>query len=118
MNRRTPNVQQTLRSGDAGGRALVETVNRYQARVNRPEREMTFVRPVAWVAGVGLSVFLFGCSGSSPKGSDPPGGPPPGPPGGLPPQGNFDTESGPYAAGKKVLVANNCFRCHSVNGVR
>jgi cbb3-type cytochrome oxidase cytochrome c subunit len=33
-------------------------------------------------------------------------------------QGTFDTESGPFAAGKKVLVASGCFRCHTVNGVR
>ncbi len=27
-------------------------------------------------------------------------------------------ESGPFAAGKKVFVANGCFRCHAINGVR
>jgi mono/diheme cytochrome c family protein len=31
---------------------------------------------------------------------------------------DFDVESGPHAAGKKVVVANGCFRCHTINLVR
>jgi mono/diheme cytochrome c family protein len=27
-----------------------------------------------------------------------------------------DTESGPFAAGKKVFAANNCARCHTIGG--
>jgi mono/diheme cytochrome c family protein len=30
----------------------------------------------------------------------------------------FDAESGPFAAGKKVFVGNGCFKCHAINGVR
>jgi len=33
-------------------------------------------------------------------------------------QGQFDTESGPFAAGKKVFAASGCFRCHAIDGVR
>jgi Cytochrome c len=71
------------------------------------------------MAVLGLFSFIVGCHKTSPPTSSP--GPPPGPamasagPGG---QGEFDAESGPHAAGKKALVANGCFRCHMVNGVR
>ena len=30
----------------------------------------------------------------------------------------FDADSGPHAAGKKVMVASGCFRCHAVDGAR
>lgn len=30
----------------------------------------------------------------------------------------FDADSGPHAAGKKVMVTSGCFRCHAVDGAR
>ena len=79
-------------------------------------------------AGLGFIVFLIGCQ---PTGAPQPPGPaaaapgastgpqPSGPTAGAPtaPEG-FDADSGPNAAGKKVFVANGCFRCHAINGVR
>ena len=71
-----------------------------------------------WIAVLGSFSFIVGCHKSNSPSSPTP---PPGPamvsanPGG---EGDFDAESGPHAAGKKVLVANGCFRCHMVNGVR
>src|SRR5947209_2979922 len=73
------------------------------------------VRPIGWLACLALVGLVLGCSGQA----DPtPPARPAGAPGMQPAQGQFDTESGPHAAGKKVLVASNCFRCHTVNGVR
>ena len=34
------------------------------------------------------------------------------------PAKEFDATTPPHVAGKKALVANNCFRCHAVNGAR
>src|SRR3954465_3241240 len=88
-------------------------------------------RSMTWLTCLSLVGLLLGCGGtntpSSPKPSGgppvgptagPPSGPPAGPPGGPPGQGEFDTESGPHTAGKKVVVAAGCFRCHTINGVR
>ena len=76
---------------------------------------MPRARVLPLLAGLGL-LALFGCK----KNTDPtPITPPPGmvPP--MPmPVGQFDTESGPHAAGKKVFVASGCFRCHTINNVR
>lgn len=70
-------------------------------------------RAMTWLACLGVVGLLLGCNRpSTPTFS----GPPPGPPGVE--QGTFDSESGPFAAGKKVVVANGCFRCHSIDGVR
>jgi cytochrome c2 len=30
----------------------------------------------------------------------------------------FDADSGPHAAGKKVMVSSGCFRCHAVDGAK
>src|SRR5690348_3910293 len=30
----------------------------------------------------------------------------------------FDADSEPHAAGKKVMVASGCFRCHAVDGAK
>jgi cytochrome c553 len=79
-------------------------------------------RLLAWLTCLGLA-GLLGCERTVPP--SPAAGParPPAMPPGLvaeapAAQGEFDTESGPHAAGKKVLVANGCFRCHTINGVR
>jgi mono/diheme cytochrome c family protein len=40
-----------------------------------------------------------------------------GPPGTMGPPAGFDVESGPHAAGKKVFVANGCFRCHNIGSI-
>jgi mono/diheme cytochrome c family protein len=65
----------------------------------------------AWLSCLGLVGLLAGCHKT--------GAPSPSvPSGGATASGDFDTESGPFAAGKKLFVANNCFRCHAINGVR
>jgi cbb3-type cytochrome oxidase cytochrome c subunit len=63
---------------------------------------------------LGLVVLFLGCR---PTGEPAPAG---GQTGAAEPaaQQSFDVDSGPYTAGKKVMVANNCFRCHGINGVR
>jgi cbb3-type cytochrome oxidase cytochrome c subunit len=57
-----------------------------------------------------LASFLVGCNQA---GTPTPAGSP-----AAAAQREFDTESGPFAAGKKVVVAAGCFRCHSIDGVR
>ncbi|HEV3143589.1 MAG TPA: c-type cytochrome [Gemmataceae bacterium] len=62
----------------------------------------------------GLIAFGVGCNwSSSTTSSGPQGGPGPGS-NAVP----FDAESGPHAAGKKVLQNSGCFRCHTVDGAR
>ena len=75
-------------------------------------------RRLIWLAGLGLA-GLLGCQ---------PASTPPTPLDGrrsvrlsrpaTVSKEEFDVDSGPFAAGKKVFVANNCFRCHAINGVR
>jgi cytochrome c2 len=57
---------------------------------------------------MGLAAVLAGCNRTrTPTGAAPQ----------MPvAQAQFDTESGPFAAGKKVFAANGCLRCHAVNG--
>lgn len=82
-------------------------------------------------AGLGFIVFLIGCQPTSapqppgPAAGSPgasigprPSGPTAGVPGAPTAPAGFDVDSGPDAAGKKVFVANGCFRCHAINGVR
>src|SRR4051812_32198214 len=75
-------------------------------------------RSLLGLAAFGLAGLLLGCTRTPPAPPTPPPTPMPTPGtlGGT--VGEFDTESGPHAAGKKVLVANGCFRCHAINGVR
>src|ERR1700687_3364332 len=68
----------------------------------------SFRRSLIWLMA-GLAGFLLGCSRSAPS---------PARPAGPTAQAQFDVESGPFAAGKKVMVASGCFRCHSINGAR
>jgi mono/diheme cytochrome c family protein len=59
-----------------------------------------------------VTVLAVGCT--RPAGTTaalPPGGP-------ASPAAAFDTESEPFSAGKKALVAHGCFRCHAIDGVR
>jgi mono/diheme cytochrome c family protein len=71
---------------------------------------MELRRVRAWLICLSYVGLLAGCN----RTSDPtPAGPPPGPAA----QGEFDS-SGPFAAGKKAVVAGGCFRCHTINGVR
>jgi len=57
----------------------------------------------------GLALFLQGCGRSAIS---------PGRPAGSSANAQFDVESGPFAAGKKALVASGCFRCHTINTLR
>lgn len=76
----------------------------------------TLRRTAAWLACAGLAGLLLGCGDAGgPASPSGPAGAGPAPPDGQAP---FDVDSGPHAAGKKVLVAAGCFRCHTVNGVR
>ena len=60
---------------------------------------------------------LAGCHKDATTAAGNTGGPPTdGPPTAAGPA--FDAESEPHAAGKKVMVSSNCFRCHAVNGAR
>jgi mono/diheme cytochrome c family protein len=56
---------------------------------------------------VALAGFDLGCSRNAPS-----------PRSGLVNQVQFDAESGPFAAGKKVMVASGCFGCHNINNAR
>jgi len=71
-----------------------------------------FMKTSAMIGCIYLSL-LFGCGESTTK--TPPAFPPTAP---KPVSRDFDVESGPHAAGKKVFVANGCFRCHTINLVR
>jgi mono/diheme cytochrome c family protein len=71
-------------------------------------------RSVGWLVGLGMVGVLFGCNQA---GAPPSAGPPAGQPPDQPAQAEFDEESGPFAAGKKVFVAGGCFRCHAIDGV-
>ena len=68
-----------------------------------------------WSGLLALFSLLVGCSQTTtPTGA---------PPAKQPPvqqavKKEFDAESGPHSAGKKVMVANNCFRCHTVDSAR
>jgi cytochrome c2 len=94
-------------------------------------------RALTCLPWLGLAGLLLGCNGSSPptaagpspmpsvQPAGPGGSPQPAPqaPGAAPKgpvteEEEFDTEAGPFAAGKKVVVANGCFRCHTINRVR
>jgi cbb3-type cytochrome oxidase cytochrome c subunit len=70
---------------------------------------MTKLRRVTtWLTFLGLAGFLLGCNQTSaPPAANPPAA-----------EAVFDAESGPFAAGKKVMVAAGCFRCHTVDGAR
>jgi hypothetical protein len=77
-------------------------------------------RASALVAFFGLITFFLGCH-RNPTSTTPaaPLSPPQGvSPGGPGAQGAFDAESGPHSDGKKAMVANGCFRCHAINGLR
>jgi mono/diheme cytochrome c family protein len=82
------------------------------------DRDVTHVqRRLIGVACLGLA-GLLGCQpASAPNAAPPPGGsasPSPAPAS----KEEFDADSGPFAAGKKVVVAKGCFKCHAINGVR
>jgi mono/diheme cytochrome c family protein len=73
---------------------------------------MTYVRRTAWLMAAGLAGILLGCQrGNAPKAEATAAAPlavaAPADPG---------TDSGPFAAGKRVYAAYNCSRCHSVGG--
>jgi cytochrome c1 len=72
-------------------------------------------RAAVWLTCLGMLGLVVGCKrASAPTVS----APPPSVPAGPVAQGQFDSETGPHAAGKKVFVANGCFRCHTIDGVR
>ena len=68
----------------------------------------SFRRSMIWFT-VGLAGCLLGCARSAPS---------PARPAGSSAKPQFDVESGPFAAGKKVMVASGCFRCHTINALR
>ncbi|SRR6266478_8963638 len=68
----------------------------------------SFRRSMIWFTA-GLAGCLLGCARSTPS---------PARPAGSTAKPQFDVESGPFAAGKKVMVASGCFQCHSINGLR
>jgi mono/diheme cytochrome c family protein len=75
----------------------------------------TVQRFPAWLGCLALTGLLAGCNRTTTLMAPPAAeGPPPE----AAVRGTFDTESGPFAAGKKGVVASGCFRCHSINGVR
>jgi mono/diheme cytochrome c family protein len=74
-------------------------------------------RPVL-LAVAGALGIVAGCSKDAATENTNTGGPPmmsggPGMGGKV-----FDADSGPYAAGKKVMVSSGCFRCHAVDGAK
>jgi len=64
---------------------------------------------------LGLFSLLSGCSQSTTPGNPEPAGRTTAP---QPVKRVFDVNSGPHAAGKQVLVAHGCFRCHTINQAR
>jgi mono/diheme cytochrome c family protein len=74
-------------------------------------------RQLIWLTGLGLA-GLLGCQPASAPNTAPPPGGSAGPSGAPTSKEEFDAESGPFAAGKKVFVAHGCFKCHTINGVR
>ena len=70
---------------------------------------MTHVRRTGvCLTGLMLLGALAGCHRNNvPSAADPPG---------PNVQAVADTETGPYAAGKRVFAANDCRRCHSIGG--
>jgi len=69
------------------------------------------------LAAAGALGVLAGCHKEATTESTNTGGPPMA--GGPPPTGKvFDADSGPHAAGKKVMVSSGCFRCHAVDGAK
>lgn len=70
----------------------------------------------SWLLFLGLSGLLLGCNKQP---SEPTLVAPVLPEETMPaPTAAFDVESGPHAAGKRVMVASGCFRCHAVDGAR
>ena len=70
------------------------------------------------LAAAGAVGALAGCHKEATTESTNTAGPPmmsggPGMPGKV-----FDADSGPHAAGKKVMVSSGCFRCHAVDGAK
>src|SRR5437870_653403 len=72
-------------------------------------------RSVIGLAGLSLLAVVAGCN----RASDPPVG---GPVAGVPKMAvgpkEGETYSGPFAAGRKAYVANNCARCHRIGDDR
>src|SRR5947209_469861 len=72
------------------------------------------MRGSIWLRCLGVPALVLGCSRATPTANvaTEKAAPP------VAAQPAFDPDSGPFAAGKNVLVANGCFRCHTINGVR
>lgn len=70
-----------------------------------------------WLAGLGLA-GLLGCQPASTPPATQPTNATAGSSTPTVSAEEFEADSGPFAGGKKVFVANNCFKCHAINGVR
>jgi mono/diheme cytochrome c family protein len=79
----------------------------------------------AWLTAAGVAAALIGCGRTNTSSTTPAGGGPPigmkgwpGMPGAMGGPVLKIDEASPHAAGQKVFAANNCARCHAINGAR